>query len=411
MRNRDELCKELGRHLHNITNDRKKIRQIQERLVFKFSIPIGVTNDYLTLRKDITDAEDFVLYIFADEILPSKVETYFTANELKVFEKSKYKVSSLKFPLRFKMVQISDDQWIGKITVRELIKLRDAQVINYNQHTQRTMERVMSNGVEHYRIALNHRAVDAIVQSFKNNTYIANTITFNLPLDADYYYDEDAGELVINKSDNFQFDIIDGYHRYFAISKIYNANKKFDYDMELRIVQFVENRAKQFIWQEDQKTKMRRVDSESLNQIAAPNKIMARLNVDPSFNLVGKISPNEGVINSGEFYLCLNTLYRDEFKKRNEMATVARLTEYYKNFINKLTDQDNSFTQKWDRKTTIAVTYAAYKETPETEVVKRVNEYRRVLGEHSELFSKYQNNAMNKKDFSRLDKLLAEEAR
>ena len=93
------------------------------------------------------------------------------------------------------------------------------------------------------------------------------------------------------------------------------------------------------------------------------------------------------------------------------MATVARLTEYYKNFINKLTDQDDSFTQKWDRKTTIAVTYAAYKETPETEVVKQVNEYRRVLGEHSELFSKYQNNAMNKKDFSRLDKLLAEEAR
>lgn len=408
MKQREELCERLDKRLIRIASRPKEIQSIQNQLQATYDIPIDIANDYLTLRNNVVDATDFMLFVFTESLLKNELDKHFTASELKTFRQTKYATKKLKFPIRYKMVQVADDQWIGKITAQELILLRDAQIINYNEHTQRTMERVMSDRTEHYRIALNRRAVDAIVQSYKNNTYISNTLTLNLPIEAKYEYDEETGELVIYKSEDFKFDIIDGYHRYISISKLYNLNNNFDYNMELRIVQFDENKAKQFIWQEDQKTRMKKIDSEAMNVTAIPNKIIARLNSDPTFNLAGQISPNEGVINSGEFYLALNSLYKEEFeKKRQELQTVLRLTDYYKKFINMITEKDGSFMYKWDRKTTIAVTYTAHKEVSNKDAIKSIYKCRDILDAHPELLSKYQKNLLNGKDFRKLDELMA----
>ena len=45
--------------------------------------------------------------------------------------------------------------------------------------------------------------------------------------------------------------------------------------MELRIVAFSENKAKRFIWQEDQKTKMTRVQSNAMNTSTYSNKVVS----------------------------------------------------------------------------------------------------------------------------------------
>lgn len=63
-------------------------------------------------------------------------------------------------------------------------------------------------------------------------------------------------------------------HRYIAISDLSNLNEDFDYPMELRSTMFSESKAQQMIWQKDQKTKMRKIESDSLNQNNFANQVI-----------------------------------------------------------------------------------------------------------------------------------------
>lgn len=411
MKNRQNCCEHLDHVLRKLATHKDKVRETSTAMKTKYGMPIEVSNDYLTLRRNINEANDFELFIFIDTLEVKQLPEYFVKMEITKYSKSKYKVKKLKFPLKYNMIQVADDQWIGKITVKEIIDLRDAQVINYNENTQRTMQRIVSGGVEHYRIAVNQMAVAGIQEGYENNTYIPNTITFSLPEDADISYDEETHELIISKSEDFKFDILDGYHRFVAMSKEYNLNHDFNYNMELRIVQFPEYKAKQFIWQEDQKTKMKKMDSESLNQTAIPTKIITRLNLDPDFNLSGRISPNDGIINTGWLHLCINSLWvrSATIKKKDEVKLIKEVTEKLKDGINYLVEQDEMFLKYWDRRLVVAVVYACYKETPKESLLEEVREYRRLMQENPNIFMGHQRTVYNKSDFEKLDKLRGKE--
>ena len=409
MKKRDELCAALDKKLRRISSDRKAITDYTVKLNEDYDLTVEIANDYLTLRNNISEANDFVIFMYASLLYGNKLKDYFSASEIKEYSKSKFAVKKLKFPLRYKMVQIADDQWIGKITVKELMMLRDAQVVNYNEKAQRTMQRIVANGVERYRIALNQSAVMGIENSFESGTYIPNTLTLNLPETAEFTYDEEQNELIIKGGEDFHFDILDGYHRYVAISKAYNLNRSFDYDMELRIVQFNEDRAKQFIWQEDQKTKMRKIDSDAMNQTAIATKIISRLNGDPQFNLAGQINPNEGIINSSIMHLCINTLFcSGKLKKSDELSIIIGTTNKLKETINYITEQDKAYLSKWNRQRTIAVVYACYKEVPLKNTLKEIQAYYDVLCEHTDMLMIYRGSKYSKQDFEKLDALRAE---
>jgi len=48
------------------------------------------------------------------------------------------------------------------------MKLREAQKIYYNTNTQRTLQRIVENGQESYRIMLNRTAVQEIKTAYDN---------------------------------------------------------------------------------------------------------------------------------------------------------------------------------------------------------------------------------------------------
>ena len=146
--------------------------------------------------------------------------------------------------------------------------------MNYNERTQRVVKKIITPNGEHYQISLNAHALKKIEKSFDEKRYIPNTITLNIPdIDENVkHYDRETNTLIISTLK--EFDIIDGYHRFVAIQRICAVDDKFDLPMELRITCFSENKARQFIWQEDQKTKMSRVDSESFNRYNTANIIV-----------------------------------------------------------------------------------------------------------------------------------------
>lgn len=347
MKQRDELIKFLSREIKKSIGNKNVMRERADHMLSEYNIPIDVSTDVLTTRVDVCDASTPLLFALLMTIDKNKSSLYFTDTEAKTLEKQVLKETKPSFPIKWDMVEVSDDQWIGKITVQDLMKLRDARLIKYNENTQRTLKRVINNGFEYYQIAINRNAVNAIINSYNSDAYIPNTITLNIPETTDFKYEN--GKLIIK--DIEAFDILDGYHRYIAMSNIYNVNKKFDYSMELRVVCFSEEKARQFIWQEDQKTKMSKMDSDSFNQNNPANQVINLIN--QSTLLKNVISRNTSAINAGLASSMIDRLYFNTNKVINRKMIVEAKDKLIKRLTALIDSDPGIFDVKWDRRFTM----------------------------------------------------------
>lgn len=341
-----ELITLLKKEIKKSINDKALIRERINYLSDNYSMPINVASDLLTMRIDIVDESIITLFMLLSAIKSNYINLYFTDAEIKIYSKQ-IKKQHFQFPIKWDMIQIEEDQWIGKITAQELMKLRDARLINYNENTQRTLKHVVDKDFEYYQIALNRNAVNAIIDSYTNDAYIPNTITLNIPEATDFKYQD--GKLIIKEIE--AFDILDGYHRYIAMSNKYNIDKTFDYSMELRVVCFPEEKARQFIWQEDQKTKMTKVDSESFNQSNPSNQVINLINQNTLLRNV--INRNEGAINVGIASAMIDRLFFNTTKVINRKMIVGAKDILIKRMTALIDSDPGIYDKKWDRRFTM----------------------------------------------------------
>ena len=356
---REKIEESIQRKLRALEKDpstyRSKLNYLIDELNKRYGISFSEASDLLSQKVHISTTSDFELFAIMSVVNSKLVEDYFTPIEIKKYSNFKTSQSEISFPIEFNVIQIAEDQWLGSITAKQLMLFRDTQFINYNENTQRTMTRVNHGIFESYKITLNRKAVEGIKRSFTRNAYIPNTITLNIPDDAEFDYDEDSNQLIITNASHF--DILDGYHRYIAISELTNNNPDFDYTMELRLVSFGEEKAKQFIWQEDQKTKMSKTDSSTFNQYKASNIIAQRLN---SSALRGIISSNGGIIDTGVLTNILDFTYlkgKQDLTRSEEISLAKKIGKDFEKL-----EQSNSkvFDNRWDRNYTICVVYCLF---------------------------------------------------
>ena len=345
-------------------------RNAMEVLRSRYDIPVGISSDILTLR-DTTQLENpFIAFCLLDTVKRSMLPSFFTETEIEGYSKAKYIKPKVTFPLRFQMIQVAPDQWIGSITAQKLMQFASSQLIRYNANTQRTMRRVVSGNTEYFKININKKAVASIEESLEADTFIPNTITLNMPEDTSFSFQN--GELRINQMS--QFDILDGYHRYVAISKAFNKNNNFDYNMELRIAYWPEEKAQRFISQEDKKTKMLKIDSDSFDMDSIANRIVQRLNMDPLFVLSGQISRNAGIINAPEMAKLINVLWKPPKKaKRDVFVQLAnQIREQIKEGMETIIgEKPQLLNQRWDFRFLSCVMVAIFKGNNNIETVKK----------------------------------------
>ena len=142
------------------------------------------------------------------------------------------------------------------------------------------------------------------------------------------------------------------------MSKKTAQNRDFDYEMELRIVQFDEEKARRFIWQEDQKTKMRKIDSDSMDSVRASNKVVDRMNNSGRFILAGKISRNKGIINAAYLSNIIDIIYIKGIKKSEELRVIKATAMQLMNAIEDFTDLYPEYLDKpWSKHLTYMVCY------------------------------------------------------
>lgn len=354
LKDRQYLETKLIKRITEINGNRVNNRLIHQQwyieLAEKYNIPISISSDILSLRKDLSGFNEFILFAITSVVSPKDIKGYFTEKEIKLYQDQKLKDKTSDKSFRIPMIKITDDQYIGCSSVKWLMQLREERLINYNADTQRALEAMLAGDNVIYRPYVNNTAVQEIAAAFSEGTFIPNTISLNINLDdptVDWNYDEKEHMLEI--SDITAFDIFDGYHRYLGMARVWDINHDFDYPMELRITMFSVSKAKQFIFQEDHKTKMKRVDASTFDQSNYGNVVSTRLNTDPESMLIGKINLTDGIINAGYFNQELSKIYFNTKTKgsRREMnATATNLMNKLNDFVGKYEEYQ---TKRWEK--------------------------------------------------------------
>lgn len=348
----------------------------------KYNLQMGVFADYVSERKSLDEVSNIMFFMMLDSheaiVNPNKniISKYFTEKEIEDFSKIKIENEEIQFPLIFNVVAISDDQWIGSIDTDFLISLNENQLINYNPETQRTMQHVIRNGNDYYCIKVNSNAVNSISKEMSSSTYIPSPITLNIPEgEEDFVYIPDKHQLIINSIK--AFDIIDGYHRFLGINKCKTIDEEFNYHMELRITHFNVEKAQRFIYQEDQKTKMTKVDSDSYN-MSSPGVIVSnKINENSLCNIKGYIGRNNSKINIAKMAELITFLWFPGSKKEDRKRIIEVSKELVDDF-NIITEANPEFLDmEYNNKvlTCVMVTFYYYKDkTDKTNMAKVIIE-------------------------------------
>lgn len=367
---RNELENLLVKIIANI-DDTDERQNYYIELEDKYSIPITISSDIFAMRKDLSEYNEFVLYAITELLKPNKVGNYYTEKEIKLYSGSKYKVNKIKLPIRLPMFQVDSDQWIGVANAKWLMQLRSAQMINYNADTQRALEIVLNGGEEILRPSVNYKSVREIAALYEDHKFIPNTISLNINYDdenADFFFKDN--ELVIKNLD--AFDIFDGYHRYLAMASVYDKDNSFNYPIELRITNFSVSKAKQFIFQEDHQTKMKRVDAASFNQYDVGNMIVERINNDTSSDLFNSINVGKGLVNAGVMAQAINRWwFVDEKPDRKAIITASK---HIKDALNDVVEEKTELLEgRWRKYEIYLIMYGISKGYSSDKIIDSLN--------------------------------------
>lgn len=339
--NIETLSKVLESSIERKIPTHDKQREVSILLYNDFNIPIRISSEIICFTKDISELGTkgiFIGFCILKTIDEGKLDKIYTDIEIKTFSEEKYPDDRIQFPLVIKCLQVSDDQWIGIISAKELINFGRSGLIRYEADTQRVMKRIVKGENTFFKISLVKKSVKEIADLLNKKKYVPNTITLNIPLgNGNFFYNEDSSELVIKELD--AFNIIDGYHRYRALSSLVNEDEDFDYGLELRITNFDNDKANAFIWQEDQKNRMSKVQSDSYNPNNLVNRIIKRLNDHSSSLVNGMIYRNGGIIDPSDLAPCISYLYLSE-KVENESQALVQISTAIMNKLNEAIEAD-----------------------------------------------------------------------
>ena len=354
--NREKVDETLGSIRGGISQEEKS--DLYNKLERKYKIPAAMAGIFFNQMRSFDEAPDFLCYCFLDILAPETIEKYFTNTEIKKYSKQKFGSEKIEFPYVFKnMIQINEDQWIGHITLQELMRFRAASLINYNEETQRPMKTVFNGNEVTFKITLNQKSVKGIADSMLKGTYIPDDITLNVPEEFNVEYED--GELVVTELDHF--DILDGYHRWVAMSKINNTHPLFDYNLELRITHFSTEKAQYYIYQKEQKNQMRKSDIRLYNQHDPGLIVCKKINQNANFDLKNRIGKEKGMIQIADFAEIIDRFYFDN--KTAEMPAIIKVSKEIIDKFNAVIESNEKYlTAAYDYKMLYAITYVFSKE-------------------------------------------------
>lgn len=155
-----ELKDELLKGASSILKSQNKAQEVYSYAQDKYNLSSIRVSDILFNRIDAKRLNRFEGFIVLDALNQigceeiSSVDKFFTDQEIEEFSQMKVEPIEVKFPLVFDALQISDEQWISKISVADLMLFRSKQFISYNANTQRQLKKIIKGKGGEYQITL-----------------------------------------------------------------------------------------------------------------------------------------------------------------------------------------------------------------------------------------------------------------
>lgn len=348
-KSREQLNEYAERLFKTVLTGRRDKRDLFDKAKQKFNMDAGIIDDMVTFRRNISEFTNFEIFCVVYCLKPNSLSKFFTNEEIEYLSTEKFETTSIEFPITFTdMVEVAPDQWIGRITIKKLMEMKRHRLINYEEGEQRALRRTKSGSLEIWKPYVSEKNVREIKDLMESGNYIPDPITLNMPDGSEYSFEDHT--LTVYSLPKGMFNLDDGYHRYLAMSRICDFNPDFDYVMELRIVNFSNSKANAFIFQQDQKTPMKKVVSDSYDTNAVRNKIVARLNTDSESVLQGMLGRNQAIMNSGVLGCLIEYYYNLKTKKDVSMKTVMEvkndLEKKFETLVNQDIDFLNSYTNE-----------------------------------------------------------------
>lgn len=338
-KSKQDLDRYVEKLVSTITT-RKSRRELYDHLKRKFDMPESVAADIVTLKKDMAEFTPFELFAIVYCVKKETLGKFFTEAEIQQLAETKMTVPKIKLPLQLQMLKVADNQWIGATDMAFIMKLREAQMLNYDENEQRALQIIKRGEIEIRKPFVSRKAVEEIREAMENGTYIPDAITLNMTDNAEYEYDNGSCTLSIYSLPRDMFNLIDGYHRTLAMSEINQFNPEFNLPMELRIVSFTRSEAEAFVFQQDQKTLMKKVVSDSYDPNTITNRIIVRINKSPEFLLQNEINRNGGKIDQARLAKLIAHYYlQDPVRKADQPKVITTIASELIKKFNELLEQ------------------------------------------------------------------------
>lgn len=277
-------------------------------------------------KDEIPDNEMYWLIDAFNNVFRANMEikTYFSDKEIVRFSKLKadYRKTEI-YPIKISpVIEIAEDQWVTKISIDLLKELYDRQLIIYNPRTQRQLKQRRRGQDISYTIDIVATSVKAIEDLMSKGEFVPNALTLNLNVDdPNVDFDIIDSELVLNSG---KFDIIDGFHRFRAAMNTKIKNPDFQFNFILNIMNFSENKACQYIEQEDKRNKISKSYLASMDKSSPTNIIIDKLNNTLDSPVRGKIErAHRGEIDRASLFALLEFILKTKEMNRSQCIRTA----------------------------------------------------------------------------------------
>lgn len=311
---REILETELGLVFRQYGTDRN-ITETIKRDLSNHGISIGLTQGLLNESTPLESQSLVVLCLLTEALYKVTKEEkinpikYFT--ELEISESRKYHKENEERQEYIELddvIQIADDQWITRMTYKQIADLWAEGRARYNKETQRNtvIKEYQDKIVE--KINVNKTGIKSIVKKMSEETFIPNTVTFNMLADGTENYEYNGKKMRISSV----LDAIDGFHRDVAIVEVVSLGLHLDKYMEVRITNFDIEKCHQLMLQEDIRNPLDTRFKKAIS-IASENSIVKQLNERGKNELRGKITTEPLMYQKNKAYV-LNDVLADAIK-------------------------------------------------------------------------------------------------
>jgi hypothetical protein len=348
MKNRDALENNLMTVFGDLKKNRKLVDKLKKELDKKYNIYGGDTQSYIQGSTPLDEIDARVLCLLtleAFEITKNDLiapEKYFTPNEIKESKTYEEVVENEKidFPITLnEVIQVDVDDYVTKMSIIDIKKWMDNNLLTYNFDTQRNAKLVRKGDKIIETPNVNPKSVKEIAEHILNGTLKSTTITFNVRNGSsdsgdDIHYDVKSKSLTILKGSIV--DILDGFHRISGALQALTINPEIEFTFKVSINNYNLRDAQDLVGQVNTVNPMDAGHLKAIKQARKSDLIVRRLGVESE--LKGRISRTSKVTTSVGHIVSSNTLADtiDEVYSISNKIESDEVFDYLKDFFDYL---------------------------------------------------------------------------